>query len=232
MNNKMEAATWAGVIATFLAVVVALLKEEIVRLWRRPKLTATIRLEAPDCHKTELTWTNPNSGQVLGRGWCYYFRLWVENKGKQSAERVQVFTGKLMRKHADGIFREEKSFLPMNLVWSHTGEIFKERISPNMGSHCDLGYVQEPSFRIQTALAGGRTLPGVPEDKTVLALELEAKPNTLTDLLPPSVYRLELILAAANASPKVKRLEITLTGEWFPDETKMFSDGIGIVELD
>jgi hypothetical protein len=228
----MEVATWAAAVATFLAVVVALLKEEIIRLWRRPKLTASIRLEAPDCHKTELAWINPNSGQVVARGWCYYFRLWVENKGKQPAERVQVFAAKLLRRHADGIFREEKSFLPMNLVWSHTHEIFKERISPNMGSHCDLGFIQEPSFRTQIALAGGRTLANVTDDKAIFALDLEVKPNTLSDLLAPGVYRLEVLVAAANAGPKRKVLEITLTGNWFDPESKMFSDGIGIVELD
>ena len=31
--------------------------------------------------------------------------------------------------------------------------------------------------------------------------------------------------------PKL-RATIRLTGEWYPDEQKMFSDGIGIVELD
>lgn len=229
--TQTEVATWAGAIATLLAVLAALLKEEIVRLWRRPKITAVIRLEAPDCHKTELTWSNPASGQILARGWCYYFRLWVENNGRQPAERVQVFAAKLLRKHADAQFREEKSFLPMNLVWSHTKEIFKERISPGMGSHCDLGFIQEPSFRKQTRLAGARTLPTVPDVKTVLVLDLEVKPNTLSDVLAPGVYRIELLLAAANARPKRKVLEITVTGDWFDDDRKMFADGIGVKQL-
>src|SRR5438093_4613119 len=111
MDSQIVAATWAGAIATFLAVVIALFKEEIIRLWRRPRLSGRIRLQGPDCHKIEMACTNPNSGQILARGWCYYFRLWVENKGNQPAERIQVFALKLMRKHADRVFREEKSFL-------------------------------------------------------------------------------------------------------------------------
>lgn len=234
----MEAAAWAGAIAAFLAVIVALFKEEIVRLWRRPRLTATVRLAAPDCHKTELAWRNPNSGQILARGECYYFRVWVENKGKQRAEQVQVFVAKLLRKHADGKFREEKAFLPMNLRWSHSQdplnpEIFAAGLAPGMGRHCDLGHIKEPKFRTQiSGMIPGETLHNVAEDKTILALALEVLPNTLTHLLAPGAYQLELVLAAANASPKSKRLEITLPGEWFSDERKMFSDGIGIMELD
>ncbi len=218
--GSVVAAAWVG----------ALFKEDLVRLWRCPQLRATVRLQAPDCHKTEATWRNPNSGQVLARGDCYYFRLWVENKGRLPAERVEVFAAKLLRKHADGVFREEKSFLPMNLRWSHCTEVFAERISPDMGKHCDLGHIYEPSFRSGLVLFM-RTPPGADTSKTLLELDLEVQPNTFSDLLPPGTYRIELVLAAANAAPVRKQLEITLTGNWFADENKMFSDGIGIVEL-
>jgi len=71
----------------------------------------------------------------------------------------------------------------------------------------------------------------VTDDKTIFALDVEAKPNTLSDLLAPGVYRLEILIGAPNAAPKSKILEISLTGYWYPDEQKMFSDGIGIVEV-
>ena len=71
-------------IATFLAVVVALLKEDITGLWRRPKLKATLRPEAPDCHKTEFVTRLPSD---IRRKPCYYLRLWVKNHGKRRLRR-------------------------------------------------------------------------------------------------------------------------------------------------
>jgi hypothetical protein len=35
-------------------------------------------------------------------------------------------------------------------------------------------------------------------------------------------------VAAANSRPIVKKLEITLTGDWYDEEQKMFGEGIGI----
>ena len=56
---------------------------------------------------------------------------------------------KLSKRHADNIFKEVESFLPMNFRWTHghhgtnEPEIFAEGISPKMGKHCDLGRIVE-----------------------------------------------------------------------------------------
>lgn len=228
-----DAAVWTGSIATLLAIVVALFKEQLVRIWRRPKLEARVRLSAPDCHKTEMTLINKETGALIERADCYYFRLWVENTGNQRAEKVQVFLSKLFRRHADGSFVEDKSFLPMNLRWSHSQlsplgrEIFAEGISPKMGKHCDLGHIIDPSKRV----AFGINLSNIAAGKTILELDLEVAPNTLTHLLSPAVYRLEMKLAAANLEPETKTIEINHTGDWYSEETKMFSDGFGMKEI-
>ena len=228
-----DAAVWIGSIATLLAVIVALFKEQLVRIWRRPKLQARVRLSAPDCHKTQMTLFDQKTGAVIERADCYYFRLWVENRGNQRAEKVQVFVSKLFRRHADGSFVEDKSFLPMNLRWSHSQlsplgpEIFAEGISPQMGKHCDLGHILDPNKRVPF----GINLPSVAPGKTILELDLEVAPNTLTHLVPPAIYRLEMKLAAANAEPETKTIEINHTGDWYSDENKMFSDGFGMKEI-
>ena len=67
--TSLEAAGWAAAVATFLAVVVALLKEDIQAL------------APPDCHKTEFAVFNPQTGAVIDRWPCYYFRIWIENVG-------------------------------------------------------------------------------------------------------------------------------------------------------
>jgi len=217
-------AAWAGVTVTFLAVLVALFKEELQRIWRKPELKALIRSTAPDCHKTEMTFTNPRTGEVIARVPCYYLRIWIENRGNQRAEQVQVFASRLWRKRADGTFGEERQFLPMNLLWSYIGRPFLDGLSPEMGQHCDVGHVLQPG----NALTDGETLPAVPKGQAVLALDLEMKPFTKSHLVPPGEYQLELKIAASNCKPVSKKLDLNITGEWFDDEAKMFEDGLGM----
>lgn len=219
-------AQWAGALATFLAVLVALFKEDLVQLWRRPKLTLSITLAPPDCHKTQLTFVGIAAPPID----CYYLRIWVKNEGKTRAEAVQVFAAGLAKKAADGSFRRVESFLPMNLKWSHAQvqtsgpEIFAEGISPGMGKHCDLGRIAHPNSKVVL----GENLPGVPEENAILILELEIQPNTRSHLVPPGTYLLELRVAGANCSPVSKTLEFTLTGQWFDEESRMFRDGFGL----
>jgi len=225
---------WVAAIATWCAVVIALFKEDIVK-WRRPRLTVTVRMRAPDCTKTPMFVTKLEVpvGSLTARQRTemfdgYYFRLWVENLGRQRAERVQVYAAKLFKKEADGAFREVQGFLPMNLRWAHSADpkepLIFEDINPKMGRHCDLGRITDPKAPIDR-------LDAVPQDKTILHLDLEVEPATATHLLPPAIYRLHLRIGAANASPVEKQLEISLPGDWYSDQTKMFADGIGISEL-
>jgi hypothetical protein len=231
--TSAEWATWVAAIATLAAVLVALFKEDITSWWRRPRLEVVARLAAPDCHKTEITLLNQATGIVLGRWPCYYFRVWVENKGTRRAEQVQVFASRLLRRHADGVFKAEQQFLPMNLKWAHsqqrpTGpEVFAEGISPEMGKHCDLGHIVHPDMRAKT----GDSLPDVSSGQAIMELDLEVAPNTKSHLLAPGVYRLVLKVAAANCRPVTKTLELSLTGKWHDDERKMFSDGVGLGEV-
>lgn len=225
-------AQWVAAAATLLAVLVALFKTEIVSWWRRPILDVSIFLEPPYCHSTTLHYTVQRTALTYAQAQCYYFRLWVQNHGKTRAERVQVHAAKLFRKVADGSFREDKHFLPMNLRWAHGHsrepgggpEIYAEGISPRMGKHCDLGHVTDPQSRAEL----GEALDGVPQGNTIFALDLEVNPNTKSNLLAPGTYRLELQVAAANSAPMQKVVEITVTGQWFADERKMFQDGIGL----
>jgi hypothetical protein len=227
-----SAAQWFAALATFSAVLVALFKDEFLRFRRRPKLEPSIKLASPDCHKTHLNYQLiPTS--IFGRTECYYLRLWIENRGKTRAEKVQVFAAKLSRKNADGSFAIVEDFLPMNLRWAHAEtapngvEIFADGISPQMGKHCDLGHIVNPAARVIV----GEDLPTVPTGKTLLALDLEVRPNTMSHLIPPGTYQLELRVAGANCSPVKRIIEITLTGEWFDDQNRMFSEGLGIRTL-
>jgi len=222
---------WAAAVATFIAALVALLRDEIIRLWRRPDLVGVIRPSGAERHKTQMRWIDQSGPVPVVRACdCYYLRLLVQNKGTQRADRVQVFASRLLRHQADGSFVEDARFLPMNLRWSHSQqasggpEIFAEGISPEMGKHCDLGHVLDPKFQGLIENPPPAAKPG----ETVLTLDLEVAPFTQSHLILPGIYRLELKLAAANAKPKTKIISFNLTGRWYADEVTMFSDGISV----
>lgn len=231
-------AQWAGAIATFCAVLVALFKEAYLRRRRRAKLSARIMLSPPDSIKE--IWKYRHSSQSpIKETTRYMFRLWVSNEGNYDrAEKVQVFAKKLEKLSADRkTFVPVNEFLPMNLVWSNTrtptnpeGETFLEGISPHsMGKHCDIGHITNPVALVDLP---EEQHTDVPLGKTVLVLELEFRPFIKTYLLPPGTYRLELIIAGVNALPVPKTLEITITGDWYEDKEIMFRDGVRIKILD
>lgn len=221
-------AQWAGASATFLAVLVALFREPFVRWRRRPILDIKGVMGPPHSHKIPLTYLFQLTSQTFGEVASFHFRLWIENEGKTRAEQVQVLAARLSRRTDNGSFKVDNDFLPMNLKWSHSHEIYLQGISPRMGRHCDLGHVIEPSQR-----AGFKEdLPGVATTNTIFTLALEAAPTSLTHLLKQGIYRLELRVASANGTPVTKVLEIVHSGNWYDDEEKMFRDGISVRVVD
>ncbi len=96
-----------------------------------------------------------------------------------------------------------------------------------MGKHCDLGHILDPNKHE----AFGIKLPSVNTGKTIFEFDLEVAPNTISHLIPPGIYRIELKLAASNFKPKTITIEINHTGDWYTNEKKMFADGIGLREI-
>ena len=162
----------------------------------------------------------------------YYLRLRVVNNGNDKAESVELFAAELSRQKADGTFDRVNSFLPMNLVWSHYGGVFLSAISPDTYKHCDLGHIVDPKMRDRVPIEKKPwTDDEVAHDDAILSLNTAVLPHTKSYLIRPGVYRLVVILAAANAKPFRKTLEINLTGDWYDDEEKMLAEGIGIMVL-
>jgi hypothetical protein len=211
---------WAAV-ATFTAAFVALFRDEIRAIWSKPRFAVLAKLASPHCHLSELT-RRDKSGTVVWRQPCYYLRLWIENEGRSAAEGVQVFVAKLLREHADNEFREESAFLPMNLKWSHTGEVFAKRIAAGMGRHCDLVSIVHPAGKAEA----GFELPSGPTKGVIGRLELEAVPNTRSDLLKPGNYRLVLKVASSNTKPNVVTIQLKIKGGWADTEAAMFADNL------
>lgn len=206
---------------------VALFRDELISIWRRPTLGVRVALTVPDCHKTEIAVRNVITGEVITTWPCFYLRIWIQNDGRARASRVEVFARRLLRKHADGEFRQEPQFLPLNLKWSHTGEVVAPGISSGMGRFCDVAHIVQPAH----TAAAGHSIPGLLEGQPVLCLDLQVAPNTRTHLLPPAVYRLDVRVAAENSAPVDRTIEVTVTGQWFDDEIRMFKDGLGFKQV-
>ena len=160
----------------------------------------------------------------------YYFRLRIQNSGRQKAESIEVFAAKLEKRRADGTFGPVDSFLPMNLLWSHYRQVFLPAISPETYKHCDLAHIIDPEER-KSFPGEHRTWDNIPSESTLLSFDTVAKPYTQSYLVPMGTYRLKIVVAAANAGVVKKTLEITLTGDWYNDEQEMLGQGVGITIL-
>ncbi len=218
-------AQWVGAIATSLAVIVALFKDEIFRHLRRAKLSVRITPEPPDCLLSP-TAVNNDKGDLLWLGDSYWLRLWIENTGKIRAEQIQVFAAKLYKRDANNQFVSVPNFVPMNLRWSNSRdwknpEIFASGISHKMGKHCDLCSISDPT-NPQDELKGYK-------GQCVATLQLEVYPSAPDRFrLPPGDHLLKLIVGAANADPVTTYVELNLKGPWSPDQQVMFRDHLGI----
>ena len=158
------------------------------------------------------------------RSVAYYLRLWIKNTGRSTATRVQVFAEELYRRGIDKKYVKEAHFLPMNLRWTHTGEVSSAGIGPKMGQHCELGVIFEPHAEDQTIIRP----PRLPSGKTFLQLETQVKPFTGSSSLEPGTYRLHLRVAADNAKPQPFKVTISISGDWYDDEVTMLSKGIEV----
>jgi hypothetical protein len=213
--------------ALLVALAIAVFQDKMRAWFMRPKLDVSIDVTPPDCLKIPLCRYGPDGTQEVVAD-TYQLRLRVTNWGHQKAESVYVFASKLSRRQADDTFKEENSFLPMDLLWAgYRQPFFPAAISPKMCRHCDLAHVIEPHKRAGCTMEN-RTWPNVPAGKTILSFDIAVKHSTLSHLLPPGKYRLDLAVAAANAEPVWKTLEISLTGDWYDDEQRMFREGVGV----
>jgi hypothetical protein len=157
----------------------------------------------------------------------YYVRARVENRGRRRAEGVEIYAARLLKRQSDGSFNEEKDFIPMHLTWAHTDQIVLPGILPGSQRFFGVAAVFDPYVRPKFP-AQDREWPDVPRELTILSLQTKYKVTDLNYLLPPGTYRLVLELAAKNARPIRRKLEITVTGKWFDDEEEMLRDGIAV----
>ncbi|MGH2359405.1 MAG: hypothetical protein ACRDGM_02535 [bacterium] len=218
-------ASWLVALGTVVIAAVAVFQETIRGWFYRPKFAVTVRCAPPDCVSVALT--RRETGQFLANS--VYLRLLVRNDGNATARNVEVYAERLQRRRADGTLEPLNSFPPMNLKWANLGQIYFPSIAPKMGKHCDIGHITEPAQR-----------PAVNEENPALTLsnqqcsltfDLMVAPNHRGHIIGPGEYFLEILVAAENAKPVPKTVRLNLPGPWYPDETRMLRDGVGVEVL-
>jgi|SRR5581483_4071520 len=224
--------------ATLIAALVALFKEDVVKLWRRSKLSLRMLLAAPDCVQMPVevryrfstkgmsvattSGVVPNELEGKWTGNCYYFRLWIKNAG-YLAERVQVYVDSIQREMGDGRSELVTDFIPMNLRWSDSPAdkpIIFETINPAMGRYCDFGAVSEPSNPTESLR------DGMIKGESTFNLQTQVTPNTQGNRLKPGKYTIKLLVAASNAKPTTFTVKLDWTGQYMADTNRMFGEAV------
>ena len=220
-------AQWVGGFGTILAVLIALFGDLIRGRMFGPGLTVAVSLDPPDCVRVAAVYTYDfyrNSefvSEEQGSVDTLYVRMRIGNFGRSLAREVQVFAESVTTfDQAEG-WRPVRMFPSMNLPWSDLPEdsdvklrMFFPGLGPTMSKHCDLGRIASPLHRYL-----------IEDDRDDLDLKMNAfafetlvKPNHKGHIVGPGRYRIRLLLAAENARPVVRTIELVVSPEWKPDD--------------
>jgi hypothetical protein len=214
-------ADWVVAGGTLVVAAVAVFQETIRGWLYHPSFDVSARTKPPDCVAVPITSTD---GAFVADS--VNLRLWVENVGNATAKNVEVYARELHRQRTDGTWEYVAQFPPMNLRWTNVGVIYFPSIAPEIGKHCDLGHIVDPTQR--HLLHEDNPRLKLNSNQTSLAFDLMVAPNHRGHIIGPGEYRLDILVAAENARPLARKVSISLRGVWDPDETLMLRDGVGI----
>lgn len=142
----------------------------------------------------------------------FYFRLRVSNSGGGAAENVEVFLKSLEEK-SKGKYCRVETFVPVNLTWTHTDQMYLGNLPQDIEKTCELGFVMDPDelssdFRKTLKLQKGQT---------ALFLSVSHRRELPPYVLPQGEYRLTAVIVASNSKPKHYQFEINVIGRWSSD---------------
>lgn len=209
-------------LGTLVLAAVAVFQETIRSWFYRPEFRVTVRCAPPDCVAVPLR--NRSTGQFVANS--IYMRLWVENIGNATSRNVEVYAKELRRQRRDGSLEHVQTFPPMNLKWTNLGEIYFPVIVREMGKHCDIAHITDPAGRLIVGEENPRL--NLSHGETSLAFDLAVAPYHLGHIVGPGTYHLDILVAAENSRPLLKTVEISLSGDWYADESRMLRDGVGV----
>ena len=211
--------------ATLLLAFVAIYQEKLKEWIAKPKLEIEIIFAPPDCQAVPII-TDHFSDAINS----HFVRARIWNRGTLPARDVELAVDSLLRINEEGQRLRMADFLPMNLKWSHTSDIYCPRISLKMWKLCDVFHIIEPGNRDTLPLESLEP----DEDNysfTMLSFDFPVRASSLSHLVRSGKYELRLVASASNAEPVFASFEIYLSGEFYDTEEDMFGKGLTIREL-
>jgi len=210
---------------------------------RRPKLDMTASGRPPDSFLWKV-YTEDGRGHhdtpskdEPRRDWagCCWLRALVSNKGKVSAEKVEVYLTELHR-HENGSYVPVSSFAPRRLVWANTktsesrGESVLPSLHPGVDRYCDVGRIVDPAMERWQFFRNPSDKARC-QGKPVLELCVDWDGPPFDHALEPGRYRLLLMLSCADNPPVRREMELHFTGAWYEDE-RMLGQGVTLELVD
>jgi len=218
-------------LVTFPTNYLSFFREKIINLFFKAKVDVEFKVLSPNCHKTRIKLIQETK-QIIGLDdmsmpYCYYYRLKINSLNNIAPKKLELMITKKLQKNGDE-FEEDKSFLPMSLVWSHYRTSVLEHIPPKLFKFCDFGYIIDPNY---TQITTQQYITPSQQGEIVLDMDLEVRPYTGSSLLRTGVYRFELVLTGNNIKNLHKTFEINLPKYWSVSEKEMFNNGLSIKEI-
>ena len=215
MSSSSVVAAWTAAVANVLLAFVAAFQDTIRRALHHPLIQLEMTSVRPDCQKITMPGLN---GQAVD---CYWFRIRAWNRGGASAQDVEVYAANLEERR-DNHYSTCAWFLPMRLVWSHTGRPLAKHIAPNTYKHCEIGRIVDPQSRNLVI----DDLPDTPREDCCLRLFTEAVPVNRRHVLYSGQYRLTLVVSGRDVPAESWTAHITIPHGWEPDEQRMLGRGL------
>ncbi len=213
--------TASGVLVALFLGIVGIFQDWIRSWFRKPKLSVSIKVAPPDCHKT--SFYRADIDRKISD--TYYFRFRIENTGNYFAEDVEAMITGVYKKDSND-YAKLDNFLPLNLVWSHYRQITIPKIQPMLFKHLDFGYVLKSNteylkrFDIQST------------SSVFFEFDVAVRPNTGSHILLPGDYRVKITFAGNNVKPVEKIYHLMIKDAWNDDEKEMLKNNIEIVEVE
>ena len=215
---------WVPVVTASLIGIYAIFHERIHKAHRRPKLKVLGNL---DCIAIPINYFDPRTGQVLGTANSYQVRLIIRNDGLDRAEFVEVFAERLVE-YVDGKELSCDWFMPMNLQWAHE-EAMYTAISPNIQRTCNVVGFVESAAGMVSEVQLDRT-PELFNYKALCIAQIQTivKPTSFCYYVYPGRYRLDAVIAAANAEVQKASIHLKFNGTWQSEQKTMFADAVQV----
>jgi len=212
---------WWAIIVALLLGLSGIFQDRIRRIFWKPKISVSMKLQSPDCHKIAMR--NPQTGQFVCNS--YYFRFRIENNGNFQMENVEAIITEVSKKELNGKYKKVESFLPLNLVWAHYRNVAMPKIQPHLFKHLDFGHITKSNF-------ANLEYFGIESSSQIaFQFDLAVIPNHGSHILLPGDYNITIKFAANNLSPVSKRYNFVIADKWDDDERLMLQNNVSIKEI-